>query len=58
MATKSILKNIVIKDRKSSSSLINALEQAKNKEAKEVNFSRSVYTADDETIKKMFGDKK
>ena len=53
MATKSILKNIVIKDKKSCSSLINALEGAKGKIAKEVNFSRSV-----RTIKKMFGDKK
>lgn len=58
MATKSILKNIVIKDKKSCSSLINALEGAKGKIAKEVNFSRSVRTVDDETIKKMFGDKK
>ena len=58
MATNSILKNIVIKDKKSSSSLIEALETAKDKAAKEVHFSRNVRTADDKTIKEMFGDKK
>lgn len=58
MATKSILKSIVIKDKKSSSSLINALESAEGKHAKEVSFSRAVRNADDEMIKKMFGDKK
>lgn len=54
MATKSILKNIVIKDKKSSSDLINALESAKGKKAVDVTFSRSVRTADDEMIRKMF----
>ena len=54
MATKSILKNVVIKDKKSCSSLVNALESAKGKRAKEVIYSRSVRTADDEMIKKMF----
>lgn len=58
MATKSILKNVVIKDKKSCSSLVNALESAKGKRAKEVVYSRSVRTADDEMIKKMFGDNK
>lgn len=58
MATKSILKNIVIKDKKTGAALINALESAKDKKAKEVNFSRSVRNADDEMIMKMFGDKK
>ena len=55
MATKSILKRIVIKDKKSSSALVNALESAKGKKANEVVFSRTVRTADDEMIKKMFG---
>lgn len=55
MATKSILKSIVIKDKKSSSALVNALESAKGKKANEVVFSRTVRTADDEMIKKMFG---
>lgn len=54
MATKSILKSIVIKDKKSSSALVNALESAKGKKANEVVFSRTVRTADDEMIKKMF----
>ena len=58
MATNSILKNIVIKDKKDSLSLIDALENAKNKTAKEVYFSRNVRMADDKTIKEMFGDKK
>ena len=58
MATKSVLKNIVIKDKKTGSALINALESAKGKKAKEVKFSRSVRNADDEMIMKMFGDKK
>ena len=54
MATKSILKNVVIKNKKSCSSLVNALESAKGKRAKEAVCSRSVRTADDEMIKKMF----
>lgn len=54
MATKSILKNVVIKDKKSCSSLVNALESAKGKRAKEGVYSRFVRTADDEMIKKMF----
>lgn len=55
MATKSILKSIVIKDKKSCSELVNALESAKGKKANEVVFSRTVRMADDEMIKKMFG---
>ncbi len=54
MATKSILKSIVIKDKKSSTALVNALESAKGKKANDVTFSRTVRTADDEMIKKMF----
>lgn len=55
MATKSILKSIVIKDKRNGSALINALESAKGKKATEVNFSRAVRTADDSMIQKMFG---
>lgn len=55
MATKSILKSIVIKDKRNGSALINALESAKGKKAAEVNFSRAVRTADDNMIQKMFG---
>lgn len=58
MATKSILKSIVVKDKKSGSALVNALESAKGKHSKDVNFSKAVRTADDDMIKKMFGEKK
>ncbi|MDE7293356.1 MAG: hypothetical protein K2N72_02920 [Oscillospiraceae bacterium] len=54
MATKSILKNIVIKDKKTGLSLVNALEHAEEKHAKNVTFSKAVINADDEMIKKMF----
>lgn len=58
MATKSILKSINIKDRKNGSKLVNALESAKGKKAKDVIMSKAVCMADDSLIKKMFGDKK
>ena len=58
MSTKSILKNIVIKDKKTSSSLINAIESAKGKHSKDVVYSRVVRNADDEMIKKIFEVKK
>jgi hypothetical protein len=54
MATKSILKNIVIKDKKSCRSLINALENAKGKTRKEVVFSRSYRTATEDDIDRIF----
>ena len=54
MATKSILKNIVIKDKKSCCSLINALETAKGKIRKEVVFSRDYRTATEDDIDKIF----
>lgn len=56
MATKSILKTITIKDKSASRSLINALEHADEKAAKEVSYSKSVRTADREQVQKMFGD--
>ncbi|MCI7349299.1 MAG: hypothetical protein MSH60_00915 [Ruminococcus sp.] len=58
MATKSILKSIVIKDKKTGNALVNALENARNKTSKDVTFSRAVRTADDETISKIFGERK
>lgn len=58
MATKSILKSIVIKDKKTGNALVNALENARNKTSKDVMFSRAVRTADDETITKIFGERK
>lgn len=54
MATKSILKNIVIKNKKSCCSLINALETAKGKIRKEVVFSRDYRTATEDDIDKIF----
>ena len=58
MATKSILKTIAVKSKKSCNSLVNALENAKDKSKSEVKFSRSVRTADDDMIKKIFGERK
>ncbi len=58
MATKSILKSVIIKDKATSTSLINALENAKNKKAIDVTLSRTVRNADSELIKKIFGDTK
>lgn len=56
MATKSFLKNIVIKDKKSAEAFISALENAEKKGRKKVNINTSVRTIEDkETIKKMFG---
>ena len=58
MATKSFLKNIVIKDKKSASSFLNALEHAEGKSKKEVKFKSPVRTIkDEETIKKLFKEK-
>lgn len=57
MATKSILKNIHIKSQKSSKALIRALENAKGKGYKPVEYSRSVSEASREDIRKIFGDK-
>ena len=55
MATKSILKTVHIKDKKAAAALVGALENAKNKTAKEVRMSRSSSEASREEIKKMFG---
>lgn len=55
MATKSFLKNIVIKDKKSAKSFLCALENAEGKHKKKVNFDVAVETVKDgETIKKIF----
>lgn len=56
MATKSFLKDIVIKNKKSAKSFISALENAENKGRKKVELKASVKTIKDkDTIKKMFG---
>ena len=56
MATKSFLKNIVIKDKKSAIKFIEALEKAENKKVKKVKIDK---LAEDVTnskqIRKIFG---
>lgn len=57
MATKSFLKEIVIKDRKAAEAFVSALENAEKKGRKKVKLNTSVRTIQDkETIRKMFGD--
>jgi len=55
MATKSILKNVDIKDRKLARSFIYALEKAQSKKSKEVHLSRTCSEATGDEIKKLFG---
>lgn len=57
MATKSILKNVDIKDCKLSKSLVLALENASNKKAKDVTLSRTYEDVRGEKIKEIFGKK-
>lgn len=58
MATKSFLKDIVIKDKKMVTSFISALENAEKKGRKTVKFNNAVKTINDkEIIRKMFKDK-
>lgn len=57
MATKSILKTVHIKERKSATALVNALENAKGKSARKVKFQRVPSEASREEIKAMFGAK-
>jgi len=57
MATKSILKNVVIKDKNTSLLLLDALDNANNKKSKKVTFSKTVRTADKDMIKTIFGDR-
>lgn len=55
MATKSFLKNIVIKDKKSAGAFLSALEHAEGKSKKEVKIKVPVNTIKDEDkIRKMF----
>lgn len=57
MATKSFLKNISIKNRKSANSFISALENAEKKSKKKIIVNTKVKEIKDEkTIKEMFGD--
>lgn len=55
MATKSFLKNIIIKNRKSANDFLSALEHAEGKNRKDVKFKVPVKTIKDENvIRKMF----
>lgn len=57
MATKSFLKEIVIKDKKAAEAFVSALENAEKKGRKKVELNTSVRTIEDkDTIRKMFGD--
>lgn len=57
MATKSFLKNIVIRDKKSISTFIDALENAEGKKRKNIKVDKRVeYIDDDEKIKELFKD--
>ncbi len=55
MATKSILKTILIKDRKSARALVNALEHASGKGEKQVIMRKGSSEASQSEIRKMFG---
>ena len=55
MATKSILKDVVIKDRHLASSFINALESAETHPYKRPEKTLEVQEASKETIKDLFG---
>lgn len=57
MATKSICKNVSIRSVSLSRKLINALENAKDKESKEVVISKECRELKGESIKLLFGDK-
>lgn len=54
MATKSILKNVDIKDKKLGKSLVVALENAAGKRSKEVQLSRTYEDVRGEKLRKLF----
>lgn len=57
MATKSFLKNIIIKDSQSAKSFISALENAEKKGRKKITINAGVKEiTNKESIKKMFGE--
>ncbi len=58
MATKSIYKNINIKDKAFCRALVSALENAQNKKAKDVEYTRTFSEAKGEQIKEMFEENK
>lgn len=53
MATKSILKNVTIRDNSSARRLVNALEGAQNKMDKEIDVTKAEVSSVDD-VKKMF----
>jgi len=55
MATKSILKNINIREKHMGRSLVNALERAENKSVNEVTISKSCSNVRRDQIKTLFG---
>lgn len=55
MATKSILKNVDIKDKRLARSFIYALEKAQSKKTRDIQLSRTCSEATGEEIKKLFG---
>ena len=57
MATKSILKNVDIKDKKLGKSLVVALENAAGKHAKSVTLSRTYKDIRGDKINEVFGKK-
>jgi len=57
MATKSITKDVYIKDKALCRGLIRALESAEKKSAQKVVFSKKVTEAKGDQIKELFGDK-
>lgn len=58
VATKSITKNVDIRDKKLCRTFVDALENAEKKHAKEVSLSRSFKEVKGSKIKELFGDNK
>ncbi|NLV22675.1 MAG: hypothetical protein GXY49_11945 [Syntrophomonadaceae bacterium] len=56
MATKSIYKNVIIKDAKLSRNLVSALENAKKKQSKDVRLSKTCHELKKDQIKGIFGE--
>ena len=55
MATKSILKNVDVKDTKLAKSLVVALENAPNKKGQSISLSRTYTDVKSDKIKEIFG---
>lgn len=54
MATKSILKNVYIRDRHLAKNLMSALDNAENKSAKVVSLNRGIEEVKGDNIRKLF----